>query len=176
MAQLLNTTIKNNLTVSGAVTASSSMTANGVNIKTKLDLIDTLNTRITNIMNKTYTLTVSSPTMGGNWSSGSASAYLLGNALRIYFTATRKSSLAAGNNDNEVIMTLKIDTQGRIKNAHNISFVSGSTGPIATGYVNNLSIASNVLTVPIYLAANAGSLSETNAYFTIPVELNVTAY
>lgn len=176
MAQLLDTTIENDLTVTGAVTASDALTVNGIDATTKLNLIDTINTKMTNIMNKTYTLTINSSTAGSGWTVNSASAYLLGNALRIYFSATRSSSLSAGNNTNELIMTLKIATGGRIKNAYNISFVSGSTGPLATGYISGMSLASNVLTVPIYLAANAGALSSTNSYFIIPVILDLSAY
>lgn len=106
-------------------------------------------------------------TAGTNWTINAANAVLLGNNLRIHINATR-STAVSGNITNETIATLKISTGGRISEALNVSFCSGASGPVASMYTTS-SISGNTLTVEIGLGATSGSLTDTSAYFIMPV-------
>ena len=124
------------------------------------------------------TKTILNPTItkGTNYSAASGNAYLLGSTLKIYFTATRSSSLAAGNVTNEVICTIKINSD-KIDNIWNVSFFNGWTGPIASLYTGDITKDENgIWNIKIYLSASGQALSAVETTFLMPVELNLDAY
>lgn len=121
----------------------------------------------------TYSLDTDT-TAGSGWSVDGASAALVGNNLRVYFAATRNTAIS-GNPTNEKVCTLKIDTEGKIRGALNVGFSSASTGP-ATTFTTTSSMNSNILTIDITLAATSGNLTQTNAYFVMPVTINTSQY
>lgn len=115
----------------------------------------------------------SSVTPGANYSSVSlGDAYLLGNCLRLAFSATRKEAIS-GNITNETVCTIAVKHGGRIKNAYNVSFTSGSSGGNASFTTGGMTNDGETMTVTVTLAAMAQSTTTTNAYFLVPVELNV---
>lgn len=114
-------------------------------------------------------------TPGTNYSSVSGSVQLIGSTLRIYYYATRKSSLAAGNVTNEVVFTLKI-TSDKIENIWNTSFFNGLTGPIASFYTGDITVTDNVWTIKVYLSACGQALSATETVFLMPAQINLDAY
>lgn len=125
-------------------------------------------------VNNGYALDVNY-TAGSNYSVGSATAYLVGNNLRLYFSATR-SNAATGNIGNEKVLTFTINTGGKIRAAYNVGFCSASSGPVATFYTTT-AVNGNTVTVDVTLAAiGTGNLTETNAYFTIPVTIDTTKF
>lgn len=125
-------------------------------------------------MSNSYELDVTT-TAGANYSIGNATAYLVGNNLRLYFSATRNSA-ATGNIGNEKVLTFTINSGGKIKGALNVGFSSASSGPSATFYTTT-SMDGNLLKVDITLAAiGTGNLTETNAYFTLPATIDTTKY
>lgn len=176
MATLSNTTVNNTLTVTGNFTGTGGISVGGVDVKTKLNLVDTLNTRLTKIIGQTFTPTVTYA--NGAWTISGASAYLVGNCLRVYFAATR-SSKVSGNISNEKIGTLTINTNGQVKHASAVAFTSGTSGDVASMLVANTTTnaSTGVVTVPINLNAlgSAGS-TDINAYFLMPCVLNTAKY
>lgn len=112
-------------------------------------------------------------TPGANYSSVSSNGtYLIGNCLRVAFTATR-SSATSGNITNETVCTIKIKHEGRIKGGLNVSFTNGSSGGNASFTTSNMSEDEGYLTFDVFLTAIAQSSTTTNAYFIIPVSLNI---
>lgn len=176
MATLGNTTVNSTLTVLGNMTGAGGISVGGTDVKTKLNLIDTLNTRLTRIVSQTFTPTVTYA--NGAWTISGASAYLVGNGLRVYFAATR-SSKVSGNISNEHIGTLTINTGGRVKHASAVAFTSGTSGDVASMLVANTTTnaSTGVVTVPINLnALGSDGSTSINAYFLMPCVLNTSAY
>lgn len=125
-------------------------------------------------MTTAYSLTTTA-TPGANYTAATGSATLIGNILRVNFTATRAKA-ATGNITNEEVVSLDIQTGGKINAFYNTSFCSGGTGPTAT-FATGGSTQSDSLTLTINLAAiGPGNLTQTNAYFSLPVKINLDAY
>lgn len=114
-------------------------------------------------------------TAGTDWTVTDSTAKLVGNNLRLYFSAARSTEFN-GNMTNEEVLTFNINTEGKIVDAYNVSFSSGSTGPAASFTTSNISIVGNNLYVSVNLSAAASAGTETNAYITLPVCLNLDAY
>ena len=175
MATLGNTTVNSTLTVLGNMTGTGGISVGGTDVKTKLNLIDTINTKINNICGVEYDLTNTSVTIGANYTTGTTgNVRLSGNLARVYFTGKRKSS-TSGNITNEIIVTIKADTKGRVKGCYNGTGTNSTDGGVASFYTTP-SVSGNTLTVPIYAAAFATSTTNTNGYFCFPISLNVAAY
>ena len=175
MAELLNTTVNKNLTVSGKTTATNMTINNGVNVKAKLDIIDSINSKINNICGVEYDLSNSSVTIGPNYTTGTTgNIRLSGNLARIYFVGKRKSA-ASGNISNELVVTIKANTGGKVKGCYNGTGTNSTDGGAASFYTTP-SVSGNILTDPIYAGAVATSTKITNGYFCFPVSLNVAAY
>lgn len=116
-------------------------------------------------------------TKGTNWSSAEVGAVLVGNCLRITLQATRKSASGVGNIANETVCTAKIDTLGLLTDVYNISFVSGSTGPVATFATTELEWAEEgVLSVTINMTATERAVTDISAYFTMVVVPDIEAH
>lgn len=115
-------------------------------------------------------------TKGSNWSSAEVGAVLVGNCLRLNLDATRKSASGAGNIANEQVCTVKIDTQGYVKAIYNMSFCSGSSGPVVTFATTGLAISDGILSVDIYMVATERAVTDTTAYFTMVVVPDIEAH
>ncbi len=115
-------------------------------------------------------------TKGANWESVEVTANLVGNIMRMYLNATRKSPTGVGNIANEDVCTVEIDTQGLFDAALNIAFCSGSTGPIANFYTLNLEKMANGIKFDIRIVATESAITSTNAYFYMLVVPDLEAY
>ena len=104
-------------------------------------------------------------TKGANWESVEVNAVLVGNIMRIYMGAVRKSPTGVGNLVNEDVCTVEIDGQGLLDTALNVAFCSGSTGPIANFYTLNLEKTANGIKFDIRIVATESAVTNTNAYF-----------
>ena len=113
-------------------------------------------------------------TTGTNWTVSGTSVFLVGNNLRIYFTATRSTAIN-GNFTNETVLTFTIDTGSKIKSCFTTGFSSASTGPIAT-FNATTALSGSSLTITVAVAASSDTLTNTNAYFDLPCVLNLDAY
>lgn len=114
-------------------------------------------------------------TLGNNYSSAVADADLIGNYLRIYVNATRKSATNDGNITNENICTLTINTD-KILNVYNAAGISATIGDLANFYTNDCSTSNNITTIPVYISATAGNITNVNFYINLLVRLNPDAY
>lgn len=114
---------------------------------------------------------------GANYSSVSTTAYLLGNNLSGYMSATRSSAYSDGNiSPNETVMTVQIPHGGKIKTAYATSFNTGDTGPACTLHISSLSITSTHINFNIVLDASSASGSGLAGYWCMPIVLNLDAY
>lgn len=139
-------------------------------LKTELNsMYDKLNS----MFGESYELT---PTIsaGPNYTSVSGSAYLVGNRLRLYFSSTR-SSAASGNITNEKVCTYTINHGGKIASAFNVGFTGAGTGGNAQ-YITDVTVTSETITVSVTLAAVVQDTASFNAYFSVPVILNLDAF
>lgn len=118
-----------------------------------------------------------SVSLGSNYSSGSATAYLVGNQLRMGMSATRSSARAAGDISNETVMTITITHSGKIRNVFALGFSSGQTGAPATFYSGgDTVIDDNRLSITVTLCGVAVEDNAWSANWAIPVTLNLGAY
>lgn len=116
-------------------------------------------------------------TAGSNYSSASGSnAVLLGGNLRCYIHAVRKTASGAGNVANEVIGTLTIKHDGKIKAMYRTGFVNGATGGLAAFQTYNETNDGTYLTMDVQLVAADVATTEFSTFFTVPVVINTTAY
>lgn len=139
-------------------------------LKTELNsMYDKLNS----MFGESYELTAT-VSAGSNYSSVNGSAYLIGNRLRLYFSSTR-SSATSGNITNETVCTYTIDHGGKIANAFNVGFTGAGTGGNAQ-YITDVTVASETITVSVTLGAVAQDTTSFNAYFSVPVILNLDAF
>ena len=114
--------------------------------------------------------------LGDNYSSGSASCYLIGNSLRFYFNVVRESASSTGNITNEVVATVTTKHGGKVKSIYNISFINGSTGSVASFTTGNEAYDDEELSFDISLTAVASSASEWSGYFAMMVPIDLEAY
>lgn len=121
-------------------------------------------------MTTSYTLDATAEA-GTGWTVADASAVLVGNNLRVYFAATRAGA-AEGNITNEKVCTLTINTGGKITAAFAVGFSSANVGGVAA-FSAAPSMSGDVLTLTITLAATATAVTDTNAYFVVPVLLDL---
>ena len=127
-------------------------------------------------LTNSYTLTTKVTKTNTSYSSSSVSAILVGNELRIRFSATRNTSTEIGNIDNEVICGVEVTHNGKISQAFEVSFASGGTGAVSTFNVANVSATDTSLTFDIQLNATTVAAKNFGSYFTIPITLNLDAY
>lgn len=131
-------------------------------------------TKLANIMGTHYDMNAT-VTPGENYSSASGNATLVGNMLRVRFSADRNSA-ASGNINNETVATFAVSHGGKIKGGYAVTFNNATSGHVASMNVANVSCTETTLTFNITLTATAGETSSTNAYFALPVIIDVTKY
>lgn len=113
---------------------------------------------------------------GTNYSAAACTAILVGNMIRFSMSATRNSA-AQGNITNEKVMTVTFDHGGKVINAYNTSFSSGSTGDVSTFSTTNMAKVANSTQIKfdINLAAT-GASTQFSGFFFVPVSLNLNNY
>lgn len=115
-------------------------------------------------------------TKGSNYSSCDASAYLIGNQLRIWISATRSSAVSTGNMNNETVMTINVKHNGKIASLYNVSFNSGTTGGVTTFQTSCSTVDDNTDKVTITMCASAYAGTQWNSYFAMPCTIATSAY
>ena len=123
----------------------------------------------------TYTLECTC-TPASNYSECNVSAYLIGNCLRMYITATRSSAATVGNMSNETVMTIKVRHDGKIDNVLRAGFASNSTGGVATFDAQQESKDDTYVNIKVTLAAAAYAGNQWNGYWVMPVNIKCSAY
>lgn len=114
-------------------------------------------------------------TPGGNYSAASGNATLVGNMLRVRFSATRKS-VASGNIDNETVASFSIAHGGKITGGFSVCLGNGTTGHLANMLVANVACNETALTFNITLTATGGDTPGVNPYFAMPVLIDITKF
>lgn len=115
-------------------------------------------------------------TAGTNYTDCEATAYLIGNNLRMYITATRKSNANVGDVSNEEVMTIKVKHDGKIKSMYGTSFASGTTGAPATFHAASQKTDDNNHTITISLCGVSVADNGWSGYWCLPCTLDLAAY
>lgn len=173
MAQLKDTTVNGTLSAT-TINVTGSASAQGTDLKTKFDLADTLNSKLTKIFGTAYTLSTSAAKQG-KWTISSTSAYLYGNIMFVYF-AGKRSAAVSGNIPNEDVVVITINTGGKVGNAFTTVGNTSATGGNASWTFNATSTSGNTTTVTVRLAAVQQSGTDFNAVALMPVRINPSAY
>lgn len=105
---------------------------------------------------------------GDNYSSLTFAGYRYGNYQHCYLHANRNEQLAAGQVVNELVGTVHLNHEGKIKNVENTSFVI-DTATFKTKWTSN---SNGVLNMEIYLVATFAPTQMISGYFSFPVSLN----
>ena len=147
-------------------------TTNQVNWESTKDKLDknTLN----NIFGGYYTLNTT-VTPGDNYSAASGTATLVGNMLRVQFSATRKSA-ASGNISNETVASFSIAHGGKITGGFAVSIGNGTSGHLANMVVGSVACTDTHLTFKVTLTATGGDTTEVNPYFAMPVTIDISKF
>lgn len=114
-------------------------------------------------------------TPGENYSSASGKATLVGNMLRVNFSATRTSA-ANGNIDNETVATFSVAHGGKITGGFAVSLGNGTSGHLANMLVASVACDDTNLTFKVTLTATGGDTSAVNPYFAIPVIIDIDKF
>lgn len=114
-------------------------------------------------------------TPGENYSAASGSASLVGNMLRVRFSATRTSA-ASGNISNETVATFSIAHGGKITGGFAVSLGNGTSGHLANMLVASVSCNETHLTFKVTLTATGGDTTEVNPYFAMPVVIDIDKF
>lgn len=145
---------------------------NNVNWESTKDKVD--KSTLANIFSTYYDLTTN-VTPGENYSAASGSASLIGNMLRVRFSATRTSA-ANGNIDNETVATFSVEHCGKITGGFAVSLGNGTSGHLANMLVSSVACDETALTFKVTLTATGGDTTAVNPYFAIPVVIDVTKF
>ena len=115
-------------------------------------------------------------TKGANYSSVTGSATLIGNQLRCYFSATRKSATQVGNIANEEVCKFTINHGGKLRYLYIVGFITAGGGGMGNLQVTDLVNGTTSSSFSVDLASTAQALTVFNAYFVVPVALNLDAF
>jgi hypothetical protein len=129
---------------------------------------------LSNIFGTYYNLNTTI-TPGENYSSASGSAALVGNMLRVQFSATRKSA-ANGNISNETVASFSIAHGGKITGGFAVSIGNGTSGHLANMVVSSVACTETALTFKVTLTATGGETTDVNPYFAIPVTIDIDKF
>jgi len=131
-------------------------------------------TTLTNIFGAYHDLTTT-VTPGPNYSSASGSTTLVGNMLRVKFSADR-STAANGNIDNEVVANFSVTHGGKITGGFAVCIGNGTSGHLANMVVSSVKCNETTLTFSVTLTATAGDTSTLNPFFAMPVLIDITKF
>lgn len=149
------------------------------NYATTADVNTSLNNKVetavlANIFGTYYDLETT-VTPGENYSTASGAATLVGNMLRVRFSANRNSA-ANGNIDNEIVATFSIAHGGKITGGFAVSLGNGTSGHLANMLVGNVACNETHLTFKVTLTATGGDTTAVNPYFAIPVLIDISKF
>lgn len=147
-------------------------TPNSVNWSSTNDKVDT--TTLHNIFGKYYDL-ATTVTPGENYTAASGEVTLVGNMLRVKFSADR-TAVASGNIANETVATFSVAHGGKITGGFAVSIGNGTSGHLANMVVSSVSCNNTNLTFKITLTATGGETSSVNPFFAMPVLIDVTKF
>lgn len=131
-------------------------------------------TTLANIFGVYYDLPTT-VTPGENYSTASGTATLVGNMLRVKFSADRTSP-ASGNISNETVATFSVAHGGKITGGFAVSIGNGTTGHIANMLVANVACNETNLTFKVTLTATGGETSGVNPFFAMPVLIDINKF
>lgn len=131
-------------------------------------------TTLADIFGKYYDLAVT-VTPGENYTAASGEATLVGNMLRVKFSADRTSA-ASGNIANETVATFSIAHGGKITGGFAVSIGNGTSGHLANMVVSSVSCNATALTFKITLTATGGETSSVNPFFAMPVLIDINKF
>lgn len=146
--------------------------SNKVNWESTKDKLD--KSTLADIFGTGYDLTTT-VTPGENYSAASGSATLVGNMLRVQFSATRTSA-ASGNISNETVATFSIAHGGKIKGGYAVCIGNGTSGHLANMIVGSVACNDTALTFKVTLSATGGETSTVNPYFAMPVLIDIDKF
>lgn len=145
---------------------------NKVNWESTKDKLD--KSTLDDIFGTGYDLTTT-VTPGENYSAANGSATLVGNMLRVQFSATRTSA-ASGNITNETVATFSIAHGGKIKGGYAVCIGNGTSGHLANMIVGSVSCNDTALTFKVTLSATGGDTTSVNPYFAMPVLIDISKF
>ena len=146
--------------------------SNVVNWESTKDKVD--KSTLSNIFGTYYDLKTT-VTPGSGYSSATGSATLVGNMLRVQFSATRASA-ASGNISNETVATFSIEHGGKITGGFAVSIGNGTSGHLANMVVGSVACTSTALTFKVTLTATGGDTTDINPYFAMPVTIDISKF
>ena len=138
-----------------------------IKINTNKMSVDTFKKVFCTAHEVTYTITA-----GSGWTVTAHGAYLIGNCLRLNFTATRSTATGTGNITNETVCTFKI-SDPRITHIKTQGGRGSSTGPLVSLGANAPDTAG---TINMVLNHTGTALTSTSYVDVIPVTIDITKF
>jgi hypothetical protein len=126
-------------------------------------------------LSDTYSLDTSVE-LGSNYSSGTATADLIGSNLRVGISATRNAATNIGNITNEEVMVITVNHGGKLKNLYRVDFNNGTEGGVVTLDAQASKKDDNNVIITVRLCATTIATTAFNSYFAMPAGLNLDAY
>ena len=115
-------------------------------------------------------------TLGANYTSGTATAHLVGSNLRIGMSASRNEAVNVGNITNETVMTIVVNHGGKLSNLYRVSFNSSTEGGAATFDAQASKVDDENVKITINLCATTTAATAYNGYFAMPCTIITKAY
>jgi hypothetical protein len=115
-------------------------------------------------------------TAGSGYSDCSATAFLIGNNLRMYMSATRSANANTGDVANETVMTITVKHNGKIKSLYGTGLASATTGAPATFHSAAEKIDDNNHKITISLCGVSVADNGWSGYWCLPCTLDLTKY
>ncbi len=115
-------------------------------------------------------------TAGSGYSNCSATAFLIGNNLRMYMTADRSANANTGDVSNETVMTIRVKHNGKIRNLYGAGFASATTGAPASFYSAAERFDDNNHNITVSLCGVSVADNSWSGYWCLPCTLNLSAY
>ena len=115
-------------------------------------------------------------TAGSGYSNCSATAFLIGNSLRMYMTCSRSSNANSGDITNETVMTIKVKHNGKIKSLYGTGFASATTGAPSTFYSAAETFDDNNHTITVSMCGVSVADNGWSGYWVMPCSLDLSMY
>lgn len=127
-------------------------------------------------MTTVYTYsTPSSVVLGDNYTAASGTIALIGNTMRVYFSATRSSAASAGNITDEVIATFTYDVGGKVKSPYIVYGITSNSN--SSYYLSGANVNSDgTITLTLKLSGVGVSSSSFAGYLAVPIAINLDKY
>lgn len=115
-------------------------------------------------------------TNGTDYSGGTASAYLVGNCLRLHFYSVRNTGAGTGNITNETVMTINVKHDGKINNLYRVSATTDTEGGAAHFSIQTSAKDDNNMTITVILVSTTTNIKSLNSYCVMPAKIRLSAY